>query len=404
MSETDHLYNIKNIIIEKNQSITRLKEYFCDNTINPSDYNDFKDLIIYAIDNEASDEIVTFLLDQRQDKNANFEIVENVKKKTPLSLTVIKDNYTLADILIDKYKADINYIYKEGYYRITEILYDKNINNLLTSKRLKYVVEKGCIISYRFLYRLIKNKNNKLYKLQYTCYKNRNNDKDNVVIIEILNLCKGYKEKKESLSNDDIKKLNDNLKSLVKENKGGLILNEELYKWSIDYHNNEALMITFKNDNSEGSVILNRIIKYDLFKKAIDLGNYNYVRKILSYKPLHYMCKDYNEILLDLFIKYLTPNEIDKKENIAKLVIKTFIKTSIAIYNKNNPSDLISDKGIPFKNLILNIAIENKNLDAVKYLSDSSDYNYTSEEINTKDIKGKYPIFTAIEVDNYDIF
>ena len=163
-------------------------------------------------------------------------------------------------------------------------------------------------------------------------------------------------------------------------------------------------MITFENESSEEYVVLNRIIKYDLFKKAIDLGNYNYVRKILSYKPLHYMCKDYNEILLDLFIKYLTPNEIDKKENIAKLVIKTFIKTSIAIYNKNNPSDLISDKGIPFKNLILNIAIENKNLDAVKYLSDSSDYNYTSEEINTKDIKGKYPIFTAIEVDNYDIF
>jgi len=52
----------------------------------------------------------------------------------------------------------------------------------------------------------------------------------------------------------------------------------------------------------------------------------------------------------------------------------------------------------------LNIAIENKNLDAVKCLIESFDYKYTSDEINTKDIKGKYPIFTAVEVGSYDIF
>jgi len=398
MSDTDHLFNIKNIIIEKNQSETHLREYFCDNTINPSDYNDFKDLIIYAIDNEASNGIVTYLLDQRQEKGANFEIVENGKKKTPLLLAVINDNYKLADILIKEYKADINYIYKEEKYRITEILYDNNNNynnnNLLTYKRLKYILEKGCITTYRFLYELIRNKDNKLYKLQYTCRKFKNED-----IIKFLNLYKNCKEKKESLSNDDIHKLNDELKSLIKENKGRLLVNDELYEKSVDYHNYEALMITFENEDAEENVILNRIIKYDLFEKALDLGNYNYIKKILSYKPLHYMCKDYNEILSNLIKKYLTPNEIYKKENVAKLVIKTFINTSIPIYNKNNPSNFISDKGIPFRNLILNIAIENKSLDAVKYLC-----SCTSDEINTKDIKSKYPIFNSIEIGNYDIF
>jgi len=73
MKYDEHLFNIKNII-EKNQSINRLKEYFYDNNIDPSDYNDFKNLIIYAIDKDASNEIVTFLFDQSQYRNANFEV------------------------------------------------------------------------------------------------------------------------------------------------------------------------------------------------------------------------------------------------------------------------------------------------------------------------------------------
>jgi len=72
MSVKEHLYNIKNIIREKNQSITRLREYFYDNNIIPSDYNDFKHLITYAIEREASNEIVIFLFDQRQNRDANF--------------------------------------------------------------------------------------------------------------------------------------------------------------------------------------------------------------------------------------------------------------------------------------------------------------------------------------------
>jgi len=395
MSDTDHLFNIKNIIIEENQSETRLSEYLNDNKINPSDNNDYKDLIIYAIDNEVSNEIVTFLFKQRQEKDANFEIEEDGKKKIPLFLAIIKDNYTLADILIKKYNADINYLYKEEKYGIAEFLCD---NDLLTFKRFHYVLEKGSRITDRFLHYLILEANNKLYKLIYICNKYKNDD-----IVKFLNLYKGYKEKKESLSNDNVKKLNDNLKSLVKENKDRLLVDEELYKKSLTF-NKEALMITFENESSEENVIINRIIKYDLLTVSINFKNYNSIKKILSYRPLHYMCKDYNKILSNLIDEYLTLSEIDKKENIAKLVIKSFIKASVLIHNKNNPSNLISDKGIPFRNLILNIAIENKNLNAVKYLSDSSDYNYSSEEINTKDIKGKYPIYTAVEVDNYDIF
>jgi len=192
MSETDHLFNIKSII-EKKQGITHLREYFSDYTINPSDYNDFKNLIIYAIDNEASNEIVTFLLDQKQDKDANFEI----ERKTPLLSAVIKDNYILADILIDKYKADINYTYIGYYskvkkYEIAEFLYYYyNKNNNLTDKKLKYIIEKGCKITDQILCELIRKKDNKLYKLIYTYRKFKNDD-----IVKLLNLYKEYKEKK----------------------------------------------------------------------------------------------------------------------------------------------------------------------------------------------------------------
>jgi len=150
----------------------------------------------------------------------------------------MKDNYTLADILINKYHAIINYLYMKELYTITEFLYD---NNLLTYKRLNYVMNKGCVITTRFLLKLIKNKDNKLYKFIYTFQNFKNDD-----ILKFLNLYKRYRENKESLSNNDIQILNDNLKLLIHENKSRVTINEKLYKQSIDYNNNEALLINIE--------------------------------------------------------------------------------------------------------------------------------------------------------------
>ncbi|ORX79386.1 ankyrin [Anaeromyces robustus] len=392
MSNKNFQLEIQEILIQNNKNL--LKNYFSKSNIKPSD-NDLKDLIIFAIENDVPNDMIIFLLDQRQDKNVNFEIKDG-RKKIPIFIAVAKDNYTLADILLNKYKADINYIYKDEKFRITEYLY---YYKFLTSRKLKYVLEKGTSINYRFLYKLIMEKENKFYELRYTNCIFRNDD-----IIKFLNLYKKCKMNKEIFSDDDICNINNDLKNIIHDIKNRIHINEDLYKISINNHNDETLRITFENDTSEESIIRRRIIQYNLFDKSLDSNNYNYVEKILGYKPLHYMCKNYEEILSNLINKYLTPTEMDKNKNIAKLVISKFIKTSIIIYNKNNPFRTISKEGISFRNLVLNIAIKNKNLEAVKYLCRSSDYWSSSNEINTMDIKREYPIFSAIEYNCYNIF
>jgi len=176
--------------------------------------------------------------------------------------------------------------------------------------------------------------------------------------------------------------------------------------------------------------ILNRIVKYDLFKKSLESRNYNFVKKVLSYKPLHYMCSGYEDILISVINNYMTPSEINKKENIAKLVIEYFIATSYLIYKKNessksdsvmklilnvisnlllknfydifarNNSSVYEINSSSFRNLVVNIAIRQNNFNTVKYLCKNSN----SEEICTKDLKGEYPIFTSVECGNDNIF
>jgi len=236
---------------------------------------------------------------------------------------------------------------------------------------------------------------NDLYEFQYISKKYINDD-----IINLLNIYKKYRNNKESFSNNDISKINNNLKSTIQNIKSRIIVNEELYKRALKYNNNEALRITFENENSEENIILKRIIDYDLFKKSIDSENYDYVKKILGYKPFHYMCSDYEYIISDVIDKYMVSSKINLKKNIAKLIIEKFIENSVSIYNKNNSSNQLSQRGIPFKNLVLNIAIKKENLDAVKYISDDEDYT----ELNTKDILGNYPIMVSLDCESIDIF
>jgi len=190
-----------------------------------------------------------------------------------------------------------------------------------------------------------------------------------------------------------------------------------------------------KNESSNEYVIQNRIIKYNLFDKALDLENYNFIKTILDYKPLHYMSNDYKNILIKVINKYMSPSEIGKKQNIAKLIIENFIENSILIYknrkygksnsflnfllninscillkrfneipvliNKRYNSSVHETISSYFSNLVLNIAIKQGNLNAVIYLCNKY---YCEKNDIIKDLTGEYPIFTAVECDNYDIF
>jgi len=75
MSTINYTTEIKEFI-SKRKSKDELQDFFAEKNIKPSDYEDFKRLIIFAIEQDASTDIVEFLINQRKEKNANFEIID----------------------------------------------------------------------------------------------------------------------------------------------------------------------------------------------------------------------------------------------------------------------------------------------------------------------------------------
>ena len=72
------------------------------------DYNNFNELLIHAIENDSSVEIVEYIIQSRPDKNLNFSTVMDDKIKVPLFEVVKNNDFDKTDILI-KNSADINY-------------------------------------------------------------------------------------------------------------------------------------------------------------------------------------------------------------------------------------------------------------------------------------------------------
>jgi len=391
MSTGNYISEIKELI--KNNDKNDLEIFFLEKEIKSSEENDedFKKLIIFAIEQNISIDIVECLINKQTDRNVNFKTEIDGKIKIPLYSAIAVDNFDLANILIERYNADIDHSYRTDDYTLTD---DLNSNNLLNCKRLNYALEKGCLITYNLLCNLIATQKNQLYEQIWIFYKFKNED-----IVHLLNLYKKYRDNRRYLSTNDICKLNEDLKNFVLNNKKRAPIEEELYEKAIECDNNDALRISFENENDEDNIVIKRIIKYDLFRKSIDSNSFDYVNKILEYKPLHYMCTDYEEILSDILDKFMTSDEINKKNNIAKLIIRNFIKSSVSVYNKKNPSNPISIKGTPFRNFVLSLAIKKENMDAVKYLSNGC----TPSELNTKDIRGNYPIFATLENENTDM-
>jgi len=263
---------------------------------------------------------------------------------------------------------------------------NENINNIKnfitnndTSSLTKYL--KGNHINYYFFNKnkniikdLIKSQNNKILKTIFNTYK-FNND-------FILNLLILFKNKKLTYSK---------LTYLITEENNKIIITNDMYDIALKNNNYIALKILFENEIiTKKYNALKRIIKYNLFENSIKSKDINFVKKILTYKNFDFKNLRYEEILTNVFKNNESFNSTSNDDNIARLLINSILKPPYSTYI--------------YKNVILNIAIKTGNFDIVKYLIENENFKYTSKDINSKDLKGEYPIIVAILNKNIEIF
>ena len=143
-----------------------LIRYFNENNIRFEDINNFdRDILIYAINNDVSIEIIQFLVQKYEECNLSLNygiefdnryIHKDVKLprfENPLHLAIAKNNFEVANLLIEK-GADINFeienmepVYLYKYHFITH----ENLDFMLNHGFNKYIhLLKQCIYNYYY--------------------------------------------------------------------------------------------------------------------------------------------------------------------------------------------------------------------------------------------------------------
>ncbi|ORX82034.1 ankyrin [Anaeromyces robustus] len=181
------------------------------------------------------------------------------------------------------------------------------------------------------------------------------------------------------------------LKRLITEEKKKITITDEMYDVAFNNNNYMALKILFENEHfNYDSVALKRIIKYNLIVNSVKTNDYYFIKKVLNYKKLNFKNFKYEEILTEAFKNNMEFNTNSNDNNIVKLLVKSLIKQPYTEYK--------------YINLLLNIAIKVNNMNLVHYLIESEDIKYAFKEINTKDLRGEYPVIVALSNKNIEIF
>jgi len=332
MNNKEQIKEFKEIIVKND--INEINNYYLDNNIIFNNYEDFKEVIIYGIVKNVSSKIINIILSQKN--------IENDWLSNLLFFSVKNNYFEVADILLKnkaKWKCfEIN----ENQFGLEDTSLNlKNLKYLLNNDfySTKNTTENTTCLKHLF-YRFIEANNseyNKFLEIIFSHFKFSNEFIIKNILIDIYS-------KKSKLSNKQIQKL-------IMDEKEKIIIDNTMYEKAIANENYEALRILFEYESSEEDEIQRKIIYYDLLKYSILSKNYNFVKKVLSYRPFSYKYLNYESLLIKAFKSSMTKETINNKKNISKLLIKSFIITNIdnnKIYN------------IQFLNLIINLAIRQK--------------------------------------------
>jgi len=437
----EHKNNIIQYINEND--FNRLKNYIQIKNINLKEINikEF-DLLIFAIERNASLPIINYIIHQCQYKTLNYVfnanngyrkynndfLIQNnyiIGMKIPLFSAIFTENFELSDYLL-KNNADINYgIFFEGYGNVDLISYffyslQANFLSSFNSKTIKYILNKGfnlknitADLTNKLLF-LIERNENDYVKIIFNHFVF-----DNTFIIHLLNFSKN----KISMSQQQ-------LQNLITKEKSKLEINEKLYHCAINENNYDIISLFLEYDGRKQSQIINTIIKYKILDKAIQAYNITLVEKIFNHFNQQQFLKETIETIENLIVeqyKYSNINNIklileeiepcflenlDMQKILFKInnnsdnncynkpsmknFIKLLIKPPNRKYDTHIDIHLFKNFNSHYLNFILNVLLEINDQNMIKYILENETLK-SKININDKDILGNYPIVVAVQ-------
>jgi hypothetical protein len=304
---------VNNLIVNNNKK--EIEDFLDKNGITLKDLINLKDILIFSIENNASYEMVKYIVEQYDNLNYSIDF-KLLDMKAPLFSAIASNKFRIADLLIQN-GADINY---ELNYLI--ILYYLDSNNFLNKNNLKYILNNGFNVKNIDSY-LINNFSDDIIKLifKYATY-------NKLFILRLLDL---YKNKK-PLSTKKLREIMD-------EENNKLKVENDFYMEAIDKedYNKIGTLLHYDNDNNQegenvGSLDIPNETNYQkLFSLfgTYDRNNhsgkkYDFVQKIKD--------RSLSFTIDDKTINTYTVANIDRIREDIKMLIKEGAKEKITDY------------------------------------------------------------------------
>ena len=216
---------IRNLVLQ--EDINSLNQYIKENELPLSYYNNTQnDLLIYALENKISFNMIKFILSQCYYPSLNYTIGHS---KNPLLEALCQSRFDVADLLIQN-GADINY---RVFFNdpILYYLYHRKI----TPNQLRYCIRHGVILSndsFDLISKLIENSQNHLLKIIFS---------QSIFNREIIGILLNIYKNKVKISRHQ-------LHDFLYKEKSKICIKKQWYKIAIQKQNYKALKILSDND------------------------------------------------------------------------------------------------------------------------------------------------------------
>jgi len=347
-----------------NFNVDGLKKFLIDINIAINELNTYDfDILIYAIENNASDEIIKYIIDQYKTLNYSIENKNDesyCKTITPLTVAINKEKFNIADYLLEK-GARFN------YDKIYDFLNKLNINK----KSIEYLFSNNYFVS-------TENDSNEILKIIINRIKSKSPHDNNYIeyyyddnhnyplprfdnsILEIYLKCSSIKEKK-------------------------IKIDDSMYKRVIIDHNMKALLLLYEHDYRDKDIV-STIIYNESYNNTINYLNQlndNEAKKLISKLEEIDIIHKQRNALLSLLRK--------NKSNLikSKYLFEEFIK--------NNDIDIKKINTYSFDMLIYLIE-NNFSTEFIKYILSCFDYK-TFDYV----VKKKTPLMVCISKKRFEI-
>jgi len=201
------------------------------------------DILIYSIENNASFQMIQYIIEQCQYETLNYWILNGeVGRKSPLLSSLFKNNFTLSNYLL-KNGANINY--ELCYF---DIMYYLDGNNKLNKDNLRYILRNGYnieTIEPYYICNFIEHNQANFIEIMFneTVFSNE----------FILKLLYFYKNK--------IRILDKNWKDFIEGARNKFKIHKRYYETAVDSDNYEALAVLYRNDFRDREIILDEIVE-----------------------------------------------------------------------------------------------------------------------------------------------